>query len=133
MAMENDANNTTSTELELISQRIMNDKDVLSRKLAYWKFKSKTFAFVCGYFDVLNKEVLDYLANASNETNRLIVGVYSDKMCKEAGRTMTNSETDRATLVASLRFVNVVTILDEPGKDMAAFLQPDVLPGGCDL
>lgn len=122
-----------NNELELISHRIVNDKDALSRKLAYWKFKTKTFAFVYGYFDVLTKEVLDYLANASNETSRLIVGVCSDRMAKESGRSLKNNEEDRAMLVASLRFVNIVTILDEPAKDMIAFLQPDVVPEGCDL
>lgn len=118
------------SELDLISHRIMNDKDELSRKLAYWEFKSKTFAFVHGYFDALTKEVLDYLANASNETNRLIVAVCSDRLAKEAGRSLQNNETDRAMLVASLRFVNVVTILDEPVEDMVAFLKPNVIPEG---
>lgn len=120
-------------ELDLIGLRIMNDKEALSRKLAYWKFKSKTFAFVHGYFDELNKDVLSYLANAANETNRLIVGVYSDRLAKEAGRSLKNNETDRATLVASFRFVNVVTILDEPAEDMIAFLQPDALPKGSEF
>ncbi len=122
-----------NNELELINHRIMNDKDELSRKLAYWKFKTKTFAFIYGYFDVLTKEVLDYLANASNEADRMIVGVYSDRLAKEAGRSLNNNETDRATLVASLRFVNVVTILDEPAEDMIAFLQPDATPKGSDF
>ncbi|MDR0660287.1 MAG: hypothetical protein LBG19_05695 [Prevotellaceae bacterium] len=120
-------------ELELINHRIMSDKDEISHKLAYWKFKSKTFAFVHGYFDVLTKEVLDYLANASNETNRLIVAVHSDRLAKEAGRSLGNTEADRATLVAALRFVNVVLILNEPVEDMIAFLKPDALPKGNDF
>lgn len=120
-------------ELELISQRIKNDKEELSRKLAYWKFKSKTFAFVDGYFDVLTKEIIDYLANASNGTNRLIVAVRSDKQAKEAGRSLKNNETDRAMLVASLRFVNIVIILNEPVEDMIAFLNPDALPERSDF
>jgi len=115
-------------ELDLIKHRIKNDRDEISRKLAYWKFKSKTFAFVHGYFDTLTKEVLDYLANASNETNRLIVGVRSDRLAEEAGRSLKNNETDRAMLVASLRFVNIVVILDEPVEGMVAFLNPDILP-----
>ena len=117
-------------ELELIEHRIMNDRDSISRKLAYWKFKTKTFAFVDGYFDELTKEVLSYLANSSNSTNRLIVAVRSDRLAKEEGRQLKNNETDRAMLVASLRFVNVVTILDEPVEDMIAFLNPDALPKG---
>lgn len=121
-----------NNELDLISHRIMNDKEVVSRKLAYWKFKTKTFAFVHGYFDELTKEVLDYLTNASNATNRLIVGVRSDRLAKEVGRSLKNNETDRATMIASLRFVNVVVILDEPVEDMIAFLNPDVLPEGSD-
>jgi D-beta-D-heptose 7-phosphate kinase/D-beta-D-heptose 1-phosphate adenosyltransferase len=108
----------------------MNDRDMLSRKLAYWKFKSKTFAFIHGYFDELTKDVLNYLINASNETNRLIVGVISDRLAKETGRSLKNNETDRAMLIASLRFVNVVIILDEPVEDMIAFLEPNVLPEG---
>lgn len=120
-------------ELDLINHRILNDKDELSRKLAYWKFKSKTFAFVHGYFDGLTKDVLDYLANAANETNRLIVAVHSDRLAKEAGRTLNNNEGDRATLVASLRFVNIVVILDEPVEDMITFLKPDALPKGSDF
>ena len=121
-----------NNELELIGQRIVNDKDEISRKLAYWKFKNKTFAFVYGYFDELTKDVIGYLSNASNETNRLIVGVYSDRLSKENGRSTNNNETDRAMLAASLRFVNVVTILDEPVEDMIAFLQPDAMPKGSD-
>ena len=121
-----------NNELELIGQRIVNDKDEISRKLAYWKFKNKTFAFVYGYFDELTKDVIGYLSNASNETNRLIVGVYSDRLSKENGRSTNNNETDRAMLAASLRFVNVVTILDEPVEDMVAFLQPDAMPKGSD-
>ncbi len=122
-----------NNELELIKHRIMDNKDEISRKLAYWKFKSKTFAFIYGYFDVLTKEVLDYLANASNEANRLVVGVCSDRLAKEAGRPLKNSEADRAMLVAALRFVNVVTILDEPVEEMTAFLRPDVTPAGSEL
>lgn len=125
--------NMDNNELDLINHRIMNDKDEISRKLAYWKFKNKTFAFVHGYFDGLTKDVLDYLSNASNETNRLIVGVRSDRLAKEAGRSLNNNETDRAMLVASLRFVNVVIILDEPAENMLAFLQPDAIPEGSDL
>lgn len=120
-------------ELELISHRIMNDKDVLSRKLAYWKFKSKTYAFVHGYFDELTKEVLEYLAEASNQTKRLIVAIRSDKQAKEEGRTLKNNELDRAMLIASLRFVNIVTILDEPIEDMIKFLHPHFLPKASDF
>ncbi len=114
-------------ELEMISERIISEKDVLSRKLAYWKFKQKNFTLVYGYFDVLSKESLEFLANSSNETNRLIVAIYSDRMAKETGKLLTNDENRRALLIASLRFVNIVTILDEPLNDMVNFLQPDKL------
>lgn len=112
--------------MELITQRIMNcDKEALSRKLAYWKFKSKKFTFIAGYFDVLNKANIEYLTAASDKADRLMVGVYSDKFAKANNRPLTNSEQDRALLLACLRFTNVIVILDEPAKDIAEFLQPD--------
>ena len=111
-------------ELEMINYRIIEDKEELARKLAYWEFKNKTFTFTYGYFDVIDKEKLEFLAQAADGVNRLLVGIYSDRMAEAAGVKLNHSERDRAQILASLRFVNIVIILDKPADEAVKELNP---------
>jgi D-glycero-D-manno-heptose 1,7-bisphosphate phosphatase len=72
--------------------------------------------YTCGAFDILHVGHVDYLEKARALCDRLIVAINSDRSIrayKSALRPF-NDESERMKLVAALRCVDAVTLLDEP-------------------
>ena len=113
----------------------VDDNDTLKNKLHYWRFKDYKIAFTNGCFDVLHVGHADYLARAADLADRLIVGLNTDssvKRIKGAGRPINNEEA-RATLLASMSFVNAVVLFDEDTpENIIKIIEPDVLVKGND-
>ena len=91
--------------------------------------------FTNGVFDLLHRGHVASLQTARSLGDRLVVGVNSDESTRRLkGQARPyQSEMDRATLLASIRFVDAVTIFgeDTPG-DLISQLLPDVLVKGAD-
>jgi rfaE bifunctional protein nucleotidyltransferase chain/domain len=105
-------------------------------KLAYqWRLLGKKIVFTNGCFDIFHLGHLDYLSKASEEGQKLIIGVNSDastRKLKGAHRPI-NNETQRAAILAALFFVDAVVLFDEDTPyELIKILQPDVLVKGAD-
>jgi len=91
--------------------------------------------FTNGCFDILHAGHVDYLRQARDCGDFLVVGLNSDKSVRSIkGDTRPiNSELDRAFVLASLSFVDYVVIFDDPTPlNLILNIMPDVLVKGAD-
>jgi D-glycero-beta-D-manno-heptose 1-phosphate adenylyltransferase len=88
-----------------------------------------------GCFDLIHAGHVRYLAGAKGLGGTLLVAINSDKqVCalKGDGRPAM-SEQERAEIIAAFRFVDAVTIFDEPTvEEVIRIVQPDVHAKGTD-
>ena len=95
----------------------------------------KPIVFTNGCFDILHLGHLTYLSKARELGNFLWIGVNSDlsvKRLKGESRPV-NSEEDRAILLASLLFVDAITIFsDDTPITLLELIQPDIHVKGGD-
>lgn len=121
--------------LEIIRKKILN-RDDLKRALNVWRFQGRKIVFTNGVFDLLHLGHVDYLSKAKDLGDVLIVGVNSDKSAKMLGKGENRPITDqnsRATIMASLHFVDAVVLFDEETPyELIKTVQPDVLVKGSD-
>ena len=92
--------------------------------------------FTNGVFDILHRGHLDYLTEAREYGDALIVGVNSDvsaaSLHKGPGRPL-NSETDRAYLLSKLEPVDVVVLFNQPTPlELIEIIHPDIIVKGGD-
>lgn len=95
----------------------------------------KSIVTLNGSFDVLHAGHLDILEEAAKQGDVLIIGLNSDKSVKsyKGEKRPIISEEYRARMLATLNFVDVVTLFDEP--ECLAFVEamkPDVHVNGAD-
>lgn len=97
--------------------------------------KGGKIVFTNGCFDIIHAGHVDYLSKARKMGAALIVGLNSDdsvRSLKGRARPL-NKEEDRALVLASLGFVDYVTIFDEDTPmRLIEILRPDVLVKGGD-
>lgn len=110
--------------------------ETLSKALAVWELRGKKIVFTNGCFDLLHLGHIDYLSKAKDLGGILIVGVNTDnsvvRLNKGENRPITN-ELSRATIIASLFFVDAVVLFDEDTPhELIKIVQPDVLVKGSD-
>jgi rfaE bifunctional protein nucleotidyltransferase chain/domain len=95
----------------------------------------RVVVFTNGCFDLLHVGHLRYLAAARAVGDVLIVGLNSDdsvRRLKGPGRPLVPAH-ERAEILAALRWVDYVTIFDEPtAEDLVAALRPDIYVKGGD-
>lgn len=107
-------------------QNIKNFKNTIS---------DKPLVFTNGCFDILHLGHLTYLSKARELGNFLWIGVNSDlsvKRLKGESRPI-NSEDDRSILLASLLFVDAITIFsDDTPIPLLEVIQPDIHVKGGD-
>jgi rfaE bifunctional protein nucleotidyltransferase chain/domain len=122
------------TTLEVTRNKIF-DLPTLKNRLAMWRFLSNKIVFTNGCFDVLHRGHIEYLSQAHDEGNILVIGLNSDasvKRIKGEGRPV-QDETSRALVLASLRFVDAVILFDEDTpQELIQSVEPDVLVKGGD-
>ena len=95
----------------------------------------KHMKFTNGCFDILHVGHVRYLSKAKKLGNILIVGLNSDKSVKKlkGDNRPINIFEDRATLLASLRFVDLVIIFEEKTpENLIKKIKPDILVKGGD-
>ncbi len=95
--------------------------------------------FTNGVFDVLHTGHVTYLAQARSLGGSLVVALNTDASAKRLGKGQNdverplNNETDRATLIAALESVSLVTWFDEDTPlEIIDDLRPDILVKGGD-
>lgn len=100
-----------------------------------WRRKGLRVGFTNGVFDLLHPGHVSLLGQARAACDRLVVGLNSDASVKRLkGPTRpVQSEASRATVLASLAGVDLVTIFDEDTPlELIRALRPDVLVKGAD-
>lgn len=117
-----------------IARKIRSGED-LERFLAVARFKGRKIVFTNGCFDILHRGHVEYLSRASELGDLLVVGLNTDRSVralKGPGRPVQDEQT-RSLLLASLSFVNLVTLFDEDTPyDLIRLILPDVLVKGGD-
>lgn len=110
-------------------------RDELNRRLAYYRFRNQKIVFTNGCFDLLHAGHVEYLRQAAQEGDVLIIGLNSDASVtrlKGEGRPLQTQQA-RALTLAALSFVDVVVIFDEDTPyELIKTVQPHALVKGSD-
>jgi D-beta-D-heptose 7-phosphate kinase/D-beta-D-heptose 1-phosphate adenosyltransferase len=104
-------------------------------QVARWRHLGKKIGFTNGCFDLLHPGHVSLLDQAKSQCDRLVVGLNSDASVKRLkGETRpVQTETSRATVLASLAAVDLVVIFEEDTPlELIKALKPDVLVKGAD-
>lgn len=121
--------------LEIISSKINSLSDFLEIRKELKKANKKV-VFTNGCFDILHLGHITYLAKAADLGGFLIVGLNDDNSVKSLNKgenRPVNPENARATLLASVLFVDAVVIFNEQTPlELIKKIQPDILVKGSD-
>ncbi len=94
-----------------------------------------TIILANGCFDLIHSGHIRYLSGAKNLGGVLVVGINSDRQVRNLkgdGRPYI-SEAERAEIISAFRFVDVVTIFDEPTvNELIDDIRPDIHAKGTD-
>ncbi len=122
-------------KLELINEMIFDENEGIKFWLGYWRFHQKKVVFTNGCFDILHRGHIEYLANAADLCDVLIIGLNTDdsvSRIKGKGRPI-QDQTSRAMILSALHFVDAVVLFNEDTPyDLIKFVKPDVLVKGSD-
>jgi len=109
--------------------------EYLQKQLGVWRFKDKKIVFTNGCFDILHLGHIEYLAKARDLGSVLVIGLNSDDSVhriKGPHRPL-NNEHARAMILASLSFVDAVTIFEEETPyELIKLVRPDFMVKGKD-
>jgi rfaE bifunctional protein nucleotidyltransferase chain/domain len=113
---------------------VLSREDLVSRVQAE-RAAGRMIVLTNGCFDLIHAGHIRYLAGAKQLGGFLVVGINSDRQVRDLkgnGRPYI-SESERAEIISSLRFVDVVTIFDEPTVDqLIDAIRPDIHAKGTD-
>jgi rfaE bifunctional protein nucleotidyltransferase chain/domain len=122
-------------KLDVVKKHILT-REELARAVSRLRLLGRKIVFTNGCFDLLHLGHVDYLSKAADCGNILVVGVNSDasvKRLKKGASRPIQDEISRATIIASLHFVDIVTLFDEDTPyELIKLIQPDVLVKGAD-
>ena len=121
-------------ELLTIDHKVSELETALER-IAVWRAAGLRIGFTNGCFDLIHPGHVRLLARARAACDRLVVGLNSDASVhrlKGAGRPV-QSETARATVMASMASADLVVVFDEDTPErLIAAIRPDLLFKGAD-
>jgi rfaE bifunctional protein nucleotidyltransferase chain/domain len=128
-------NYTQLIENKILDFRIKEAKTALKRTLSFLNFKDLAVGFTNGCFDILHLGHIDYLSQAANKCDFLIVGLNTDSSVRriKGEHRPINDETTRAKIMASLMFIDIIVFFEEdtPLK-LIEFVNPSMLFKGSD-
>lgn len=111
------------------------DREDLVKKVTELRRSGAKIALANGCFDLFHVGHIRYLAGAKELADILVVGINSDEQVKKLkGENRPFMPADeRAEIVSSLRFVDFVTIFDEPTvTELLRAVKPDFHAKGTD-
>ncbi len=97
--------------------------------------KNGTIVFTNGCFDLLHAGHIEYLRKAKKLGDVLWIGINSDKSVKriKGEKRPILCQTDRVNILASLRFVDAITLFDEDTPlELIKMIKPNILAKGGD-
>lgn len=107
----------------------------LVEKVEAARASGATIVLANGCFDLLHVGHVRYLTGAKALGDILVVGVNSDRQAKalKGGSRPYMPENERAEIISSLRFVDLVTVFDEPTvEQLIRAIRPDFHAKGTD-
>lgn len=111
------------------------DRNRLIARVAIERRKRKKIVLANGCFDLFHAGHIRYLAGAKDLGDCLIVGINSDaqvRKLKGENRPFIN-ESERAEIISALKFVDFVTIFEEPTvEELIRAIRPDFHAKGTD-
>ncbi len=111
------------------------DRTDLIKMVAEARSNGSTIVLANGCFDLMHVGHVRYLAGAKALGDFLIVGINSDRQARalKGNSRPYMPEDERAEIIASLRFVDLVTIFDEPTvEQLIRSIRPDFHAKGTD-
>jgi D-glycero-beta-D-manno-heptose 1-phosphate adenylyltransferase len=119
---------------QVLDAKIISQK-LLPSKLDNWQSDGKKIVFTNGCFDIVHLGHIDYLAKAADLGDILIIGLNSDSSVRKikGDDRPVNNQTARASLLASMFFVDAVVFFNEDTPyNLIKTIQPDILVKGSD-
>lgn len=119
----------------LLENKIMSAEQVL-RLINGLRLTGRKIVFTNGCFDILHPGHVDYLSQARDLGNFLVLGLNTDasvKKLEKAPNRPLNDEKARAKVLAALGCVDAIVLFDEDTPyELIKYLKPDVLVKGDD-
>ena len=123
------------SRLDHLKSKIYTSVYLIEKQLNIWRFQDKKIVFTNGCFDLLHFGHVDYLSEAADLGDILVIGLNSDdsvRMLKGPKRPV-NSQDTRSYMLASLSFVSAVIIFPEQTPiELIKYIKPDILVKGSD-
>ncbi len=115
---------------QALKSKLMSKEDAL-RLVNTKKFLGKKIVFTNGCFDILHPGHVEYLNQARDLGNFLVLGLNTDKSVKRLNKAPNrpiNNELDRAGVLAGLGCVDAIVLFDlDTPLELITFLNPNVL------
>jgi rfaE bifunctional protein nucleotidyltransferase chain/domain len=118
-----------------IQDKVYLNEPTLQDELRYWNANNKKIVFTNGCFDILHRGHIEYLCEAKEMGDILIVGLNSDNSVRrlKGEHRPINDQMSRALILASLLFVDAVVIFDEETPlNLIKTVNPNILVKGGD-
>ena len=111
-------------------------QDQALKELKAWREKNKKIVFTNGCFDIIHPGHIDYLSQARDLGDILVLGLNTDQSVRRLNKGSNrpiNDERIRANVLAGLASVDLIVFFDEETPyNLIKLLQPNVLVKGKD-
>ena len=111
-------------------------QDQALKELKAWREKNKKIVFTNGCFDIIHPGHIDYLSQARDLGDILVLGLNTDqsvRLLNKGSNRPINDERTRAYVLAGLASVDLIVFFDEETPyNLIKLLQPNVLVKGND-
>lgn len=118
-----------------LKNKIVSKEEAL-QKINAQKLNGKKIVFTNGCFDIIHPGHVDYLSQARDLGDFLILGLNTDNSVKRLNKAPNrpiNNEQARASVLAALASIDFVVLFDEETPyELISYLQPNVLVKGND-
>jgi rfaE bifunctional protein nucleotidyltransferase chain/domain len=110
--------------------------DALLEQTKQWQSEGQNVVFTNGCFDILHRGHVEYLAQAADLGNKLVLGLNTDDSVRRQNKSPErpiNNEEARATVLAALAFIDALVFFDDDTPlDLIKKVGPDTLVKGGD-
>ncbi len=111
-------------------------QDQALKELKTWREKNKKIVFTNGCFDIIHPGHIDYLSQARDLGDILVLGLNTDQSVRRLNKGSNrpiNDERTRAYVLAGIASVDLIVFFDEETPyNLIKLLQPNVLVKGKD-
>ena len=118
-----------------LKEKIVSQNQAL-KELKAWREKNKKIVFTNGCFDIIHPGHIDYLSQARDLGDILVLGLNTDQSVRRLNKGSNrpiNDERTRAYVLAGLASVDLIVFFDEETPyNLIKLLQPNVLVKGKD-